>query len=739
MKHTPSPWLPICLSLGIALAHPVPLPASSAVSMMEEAVKQRSRGAQGEALKLLRQAVETSKRLEQQTLARLMLGDFLREAGKHEEARDVFTAIIESEAGTEAKAEASFRLAQVWDQLGQPEKGLSTARQLLKSYPDSDYAQLARQYVKSAAKLPPGTGTTPSSSKTASVKPVAKGSNRPIPVVEGTPEISPDQTAVSTAVSEPVRAADKKNRSAKTAPAQAVPTDSSGLDKLPPEDASMLEEAPVKNEQSLLPAPTPPGSKPARPTKQRIEPAKKSPKTPAPADDPEVAELLKSGRFDVIDPNGPSKPGKNPSRSSAPDDARVSALLGSGEFEEIGAEKPSSTPSPAHVEAPPADDEEAVPIRRAPGLPPREDGSETPEPEKPEPSPEPTSPEPQPAVTAAPRMVSAPAQPAPIQPPPVRSAPATADSSTPSDLLVYAPLPQPEQEALATTILADQTMLQKTPDAAGNDEVLFRLALNTARFGEHLEACRLFDQLLSSHASSPKVEEAYFEAIRLRTILRAFPSVQSWGATFLKTFPTSSRRAKVERLVAYAASQNRKPAAKPTKATKPTSRPAQSSRQPENPRQSPQQTRSADESFTDPASQALRKDRRYQQARTRLDQGHYALAMADLQGLSTEHPKTPLVWYDLALVQIQGKRITDAEQSLNRLLELQPENPEARSLMGYLHYHAQEYGRAAADYEHAGSTDREGLTFFDPEFAARRMEKSARRPTAVSTHKGAQE
>lgn len=703
MKHPTSPWLPLCLTLGLSLTQPLPTLAAGAVSMMEEAVRQRSRGAQSEALRLLRQAVQTSSRTDQQTLARLMLGDFLREASRLEEAREVFQAVIDSEAGTEAKAEASFRLAQLWQQLGQPDKGFATARQLLKNYPNSDYAQLARQFLKSAPKA----ASAPATTVAATPSTPARKSNRPVPVVEGTSPAAPVKTTpvASRAAEEPIA-----NET--------------------PEETAMIEEAPAENARDVLPAPTLPAtsaSKPARPVPLKTQPAPAPAKdrvitakpavktTPAPDEDPEVAALLKSGRFDVIDPTDAPQPGKKPAPSSTPDDARVTELLGSGDFEVIGAEKPAAT----HVEAPPADDEEGAPPRRAPGLPPRE-------------------PEPAPRMTAASKQASASAptpKPAPTVADPV---PAAVDPTLPSDLLVYAPLPLPEQEALATTILDDQNTLQKNPGAPDNDQVLFRLALNTARFGEHLEACRLFDQLLTSHPSSAKVEEAYFEAIRLRAILRAFPSVRTWGATFIRTFPKSGFRFKVERLVAYAAAQGKKPAGAAT-TPKTGSRPAPTSQAAPAARPAAQPQRKADASFQDPASQALRNDQRYRTARGRLDKGHYALAMADLQGLSTEHPQTPLVWYDLALVQIQGKRITDAEQSLNRLLELQPDNPEARSLMGYLHYNAREYGRAKADYEQAGTTDRAGLTFFDPEFAARRMEKSAKQPKPVSTHKGAQE
>ena len=105
---------------------------------------------------------------------------------------------------------------------------------------------------------------------------------------------------------------------------------------------------------------------------------------------------------------------------------------------------------------------------------------------------------------------------------------------------------------LVTKILSDQNLLKDGVKTAGMDAVLYRLASNTAVFGEHLEACKIYDQILTHHPTSPKVEEAYYEAIRLRAILKVYDAVIPWSKAFLAAFPTSGYRKNIKALILYA-------------------------------------------------------------------------------------------------------------------------------------------------------------------------------------------
>ncbi|MFZ2960823.1 MAG: tetratricopeptide repeat protein [Candidatus Ozemobacteraceae bacterium] len=614
--------------------------SSGAIALMEEAVKNRARGAQANAFKLLRQAISEARRSDQKTLARLMLGDFLLEAENLDEARDIFEEVLSSSPAPEAEAEARFRLAQILQRTGLLEKSRTAAQELLRKFPNTEYAQLARLLLKSHV--------TPLSRLSSMAKitetPISSTSSRLSSQKQSTLSLAPSRPQASATPSK------KESKDVSTASDEVSSDESSNESsnetsrKSPGEDKTPVSTSPI------------PSSPLSESSEEKVICEKKS----------------SGGSFEVVD------------------FASLEALKSSGKTNESPAIKPVST---------------------------------------------------EPVVAPA--------------------------DAAPGDLLVYKPVSQAEQEEMASSILADQNLLKEQPDSQGNDELLFRLAVSTARFGEHLEACKLFDKILSSCPSSPRVEDAYLESVRLRAILKAFPAVMKWGATFLKSFPTSKRRPDVERLIEYARTQGRiggTPPSRPPErmqvpprqkkkgtaetnvpksfsAVSPRSEPSSSQAiatpAPDSPAKRVSSVKLCGDtpppgdtsaSFRDPASNALRAERRYVKARERLDANRYALAQADLTTLANDHPKAPLVWYDLALVQIQKHAFSEAERSLNTLLALDPENAEARSLMGYVHFQSKQYDQAAADYDQAGSTSKEGLAFFDPEFAARRMENSARRP-----------
>ncbi|HEY9070277.1 MAG TPA: tetratricopeptide repeat protein, partial [Candidatus Ozemobacteraceae bacterium] len=338
----------------------------------------------------------------------------------------------------------------------------------------------------------------------------------------------------------------------------------------------------------------------------------------------------------------------------------------------------------------------------------------------------------QPVVAAperpAPRAVSSEEAPAEEQTPsaPARPARNAATAAVPdvSDLLTLPPLSSDEREALATQILRDQEKIKADPSSSGSDEVLMRIAEATARFGEPVEACKTYDRVLTAFPKSKHIERAYFEGIRLRAVIGLRPAVAQWGEVFLRSFPKSRRTGDVQRLIAWA----RSTPVTGKKAAPSSVSPARSAKA-----GGAASERSAKGEF-DPES-----DPRFRQAKRRIADNRFALAMNDFQVLTDAHPEVPVLWWELALVQIQLQQYDDAEKSLDRLLALQPDNQDARSLLGYVHYHQKDYNQAAADYRQAGATESEGLKFFDSQTAARRMERSSKKSKPSSTREGGNE
>jgi tetratricopeptide (TPR) repeat protein len=262
------------------------------------------------------------------------------------------------------------------------------------------------------------------------------------------------------------------------------------------------------------------------------------------------------------------------------------------------------------------------------------------------------------------------------------------------------------KEELISKILSLQDQLKQKPQGSETDKTLFELADLTAQFGETLEACKLYDQLLSKHPTSRFVEPAYYEAIRLRAVLNVHEAVVSWAKAFLAAFPASGFTAKVKALLLYSENNGRVDL---SRATVPAS--------------SVKQTKSSGSIRDD--SEKLKADRDYVEASRKMKDGKYNLALIDLKNLSGKYPQASQVWWDMALVYVQFEDFVSAEKVVKKMLAISPDNEEANSLLGYIHYRLEDYHQAASAYDRAGEPGGNGVTFFDAKSAAERMKKSA--------------
>lgn len=387
------------------------------------------------------------------------------------------------------------------------------------------------------------------------------------------------------------------------------------------------------------------------------------------------------------------------------------------------ATKPTPKPTPEPAEPPKAVVEPEL-SDESPA--PAEPDAKTVSPAKSRPS-EAATPTPEPsdqAEQAKPREAAVPQPPEPR--PPVRHD-SSGKTSDIADLVALPPLSGEERESLATQILQDQEIVKANPTAPGTDEVLARIAEATARFGEPVEACKVYDRILTEFPRSKLIERAYFEGIRLRAALGLKPMVSQWGKVFLDTFPKSRHADDVRRLVAWAdRSATSDVSARPGDRVKKPAAGAEAAKR--------QEATSIPSTAYTPE-----KDPRYRQAKRRVADNRFSLALNDFQGLTDAHPDIPTLWWELALVQIQLQRYDEAEESLTRLLALQPDNQDARSLLGYVHYHQKDYNQAADDYRQAGASESDGLKFFDSQTAARRMERSSKTAKSSSTREGENE
>lgn len=270
------------------------------------------------------------------------------------------------------------------------------------------------------------------------------------------------------------------------------------------------------------------------------------------------------------------------------------------------------------------------------------------------------------------------------------------------------------KEALAVTlaenkdeIVSEVLQLQdqlKTGEG-DKDKVIFELAGKTLEFGETLEACKLYDQILNQHPASAYVERAYYESIRLRAVLGVHEAVVSWAKAFLTTFPASQYNPQVKALLFYSENNGQinysSGSARPTANKKTVSSPGQSD-----------------------DSERLKQDSNYQQASRKMKDGKYNLALIDLKNLAQQYPSASQIWWDLALVYVQFEDFPKAENAIKKMLAITPDNEEGNSLLGYIHYRLEDYQQAASAYDRAGEAGGSGVNFFDPKKAAERMKKS---------------
>ncbi|PKL50188.1 MAG: hypothetical protein CVV42_04150 [Candidatus Riflebacteria bacterium HGW-Riflebacteria-2] len=268
------------------------------------------------------------------------------------------------------------------------------------------------------------------------------------------------------------------------------------------------------------------------------------------------------------------------------------------------------------------------------------------------------------------------------------------------------------KESLATRILSLQDQLKDGADRPGMDKVLLELADCTAAFGESLEACKTYDQLLTNHPASPLVEKAYYEAIRLRAVLGVHEAVIGWAKAFLAAFPTSEYRARVRALVEYSQAGGRVDLGSPAAA-------------PASGKVSVAASVSGSGSSPGAANAALAADSGYVAASQKMKDGRYNLALLDFKRLSGKHAQASQIWWDLSLVNVQLEDFVSAEKAIKQMLRLEPDNQDANSLLGYIHYRLENYEEAATAYEQAGESEGRGVNFFDAKNASQRMKKTA--------------
>ncbi|MBF0545806.1 MAG: tetratricopeptide repeat protein [Candidatus Riflebacteria bacterium] len=511
----------------------------SSVTLMEEALREKAAGNREKSISLLKQAVVEAKKNEQKVLARLLLGDFLCDTGQAMEAKEVFEEIIDSNVNPESEAEARFRLSQVFMKLNNVPKAKKCARDLMEKFPESEFSQLAKQFLSTSTNL---------------------------------------EILAKSDITEKPENLEKKRGN---------------------EPDSAWEREPNK------------------------ELKKETLKEP----------ILKSGK----------ESGKEVEKESGK-----------------ASEKKSSKKSER-----PAGIEDSIDNK----------------------------------VLA---------------------------------LLKYPGSENVEKESLAGKICLLQNKLKDEKNVSDAENILFELADQTGMFGESLEACRLYDKFLSSFPASPKVERAYFEAVRLRAILKAFPGAISWGKAFISSFPGSRWTKNVEELVEYAEKSQGKNISKPEKNE--TNRISETQKK-VNPNKAEVVGNSEKKSEKDRAL----KEKRLSNARRLVREGKYSLALMELENISKTFPNDPEILLESGLVKIQKRDFKGAEGDLKSLLEQQPENAQARSMLGYIHYQSKDYEKAAAEYDRIKAPQEDGLAFFDPGFAAKRLEKTAKNGKRSKYAKGEEE
>lgn len=258
-----------------------------------------------------------------------------------------------------------------------------------------------------------------------------------------------------------------------------------------------------------------------------------------------------------------------------------------------------------------------------------------------------------------------------------------------------------ETNANKDQLVAEILQLQDNLNANPTDKSLFDLAQKTLAFGETLEACKLFDRLLSEFPNSSLTEESYYHAIRLRAALGVHEAVLSWGKVFLATFPASEYADQVRALLIYSKKKGLVDLSSAIVS---------------------KNVQTASQKLDD--SDRLKQDSNYIEAARKMKDGRYNLALIDLNNLARQYPQASQVWWDLALVYVQFENFPAAEKAVTKMLAIQPDNEEGNSLLGYIHYRLEDYQQAASAYDKAGTPKGNGINFFDAQKAAERMKKS---------------
>ena len=127
------------------------------------------------------------------------------------------------------------------------------------------------------------------------------------------------------------------------------------------------------------------------------------------------------------------------------------------------------------------------------------------------------------------------------------------------------------------------------------------------------------------------------------------------------------------------------------------------------------------------ANADLKASSLYQNAVKKMNDGKYSAALDDLKVLASKFSDSSQLWWDTTLVYVQLEEFKQADKSIRKMLLLDPENSDAKSLLGYIQYRLENYDEAASAYEQAGESEGEGVSFFDTKTASERMKKSASR------------
>lgn len=284
------------------------------------------------------------------------------------------------------------------------------------------------------------------------------------------------------------------------------------------------------------------------------------------------------------------------------------------------------------------------------------------------------------------------------------------------EILHVEPVSDTERDNLVSKILSYQDQLKDGEKGPGKDKVLLNLAEATFKFGELLEACKTYDKILSLHPASPLVEEAYYQSIRLRAILGVHQAVVEWSRAFNITFPDSKYKQKIAALVSYSQAGGKVQLAKKSSSSSKESSKKQAS-----------EKSTASSGGVNAANADLKASSLYQNAVKKMNDGKYSSALDDLKILASKFSDSSQLWWDTTLVYVQLEEFKQADKSIKKMLLLDPENSDAKSLLGYIQYRLENYEEAATAYEQAGESEGEGVSFFDTKTASERMKKSASR------------